>query len=160
MTCGVAVCVGWEVTCCTADCTGCIEAVWCWNIVWVFACSCGWTEFRTVAAEQRNRFTQDTDTTFLKVFANWPMKAVCSDAVSDVPCSPAKGNLSRFPAALAAAIAGREATLVVGKVRTARPPWPAIEPAMLSGMSSGCPRDPVWAIMPVIRVARLSWVST
>ena len=68
--------------------------------------------------------------------------------------------MRRFPVALAAAKPGSEATLVVGKVRTARPPWPLMEPAMLRGMSRGCPREPVWAIMPVIRVARLSWVST
>lgn len=79
---------------------------------------------------------------------------------SVLPWRPAKGSLRRFPAAFAAANPGREATLVVGKVRTARPPWPPIEPAMLRGMSRGCPRDPVWAIIPVIRVARLSWVST
>lgn len=122
-------------------------------MVWVFVCSWGWTEFKTVAAEQRNQFTQSGHIHNLLYKTGQLKKPV-------LPCSPAKGSLSRFPAALAAAIAGREATLVVGKVRTARPPWPAIEPAMLSGMSSGCPREPVWAIMPVIRVARLSWVNT
>lgn len=82
------------------------------------------------------------------------------DCVCVVPWRPAKGSLRRFPAALAAANAGSVATLVVGRVRTARPPWPPMEPAILRGMSRGCPRDPVWAIIPVIRVARLSWVST
>lgn len=77
-----------------------------------------------------------------------------------LPWRPAKGSLRRFPAVLAAVNPGIVATLVVGKVRTARPPWPPMEPAILRGMSKGCPRDPVWAIIPVIRVAKLSWVST
>lgn len=54
---------------------------------------------------------------------------------------------------------GSVATLLVGKVRTARP-WPPMDPAMLRGMSRGWPREPVWAIIPVIRVARPSWVRT
>ena len=56
---------------------------------------------------------------------------------------------------------GRVAMLwVVGKVSTARPPWPPIDPARLKGMSRGWPRDPDWAIIPVIRVAKPSWVKT
>lgn len=70
-TCGVAVCVGCELTCCTADWTGCKEAVWCWNMVWVFVCSWGWTEFRTVAAEQRHQFNSGHGCNlFISVFPN------------------------------------------------------------------------------------------
>jgi hypothetical protein len=35
-----------------------------------------------------------------------------------------------------------------------------MDPAMLMGMSRGWAREPVWAIIPVIRVARPSWVRT
>lgn len=77
-----------------------------------------------------------------------------------LPWRPAKGSLRKFPAVVAAVSPGRVATLVVGRVRTARPPWPPMEPAILRGMSRGWPRDPVWANIPVIRVAKLSWDST
>lgn len=83
---------------------------------------------------------------------------VSSSAV--LPCRPAKGSLMSPPTGPAAARPGRVATVAVGKVSTASPPWLPTEPATLRGIRRGWPRDPCWAIMPVIRVARPSWVRT
>lgn len=66
----------------------------------------------------------------------------------------------RPPAGPPAPKPGSVASVVAGRVSSARPFCPPTEPAILSGISRGWLRGLCWAIMPVIRVARPSWVRT
>lgn len=77
-----------------------------------------------------------------------------------LPCRPAKGSLMSPPVGPPAPKPGRVASVVAGRVSSARPFCPPTEPAILSGISRGWLRVLCWAIMPVIRVARPSWVRT
>lgn len=85
---------------------------------------------------------------------------IFSSKLHTIPCRPAKGSLISPPAGLPDPKPGRVASVVVGRVSSAKLFCPPTEPAILRGISNGWLRVLCWASIPVIRVARPSWVKT
>lgn len=126
------------------------------------------TPFKTPSIKQQWRNCKDlllnviSQHTDRKAWVNYPQVhgQILTGLSSTLPCRPAKGSLMRPPAWPPAPKPGRVASAVAGSVSKARPFCPPTEPAIFSGISRGWLRVLCWAIMPVIRVARPSWVRT